>query len=58
MTSAQIKHQVDSTWAIQIQMAYMRLVMVQFYAHKPKKSSQWLEIDEKRGILQASTKDF
>ncbi|KAI7952859.1 hypothetical protein MJO29_008490 [Puccinia striiformis f. sp. tritici] len=40
------------------QLGYARLVMVHYYVHKSKKTSQWLEIDERLGILRASSADF
>ncbi|PLW57538.1 hypothetical protein PCANC_02621 [Puccinia coronata f. sp. avenae] len=58
MTTSQIKYQVKKNWPMRIRIAYMRLVMVHYYAHKPKKSSQWLEIDERLGILRDSTIEF
>jgi len=36
-------------------MGYAQLVMVHYYVHKPKKSSQWLEIDEWLSILRSSS---
>ncbi|KAA1079070.1 hypothetical protein PGTUg99_012029 [Puccinia graminis f. sp. tritici] len=39
-------------------MSYARLVMVHYYVHKSRKTSQWLEIDERLGILRGSSVDF
>jgi hypothetical protein len=58
MIAAQIKVQVDTNWLMQILMSYARLVMVHYYIHKAKKTSQWVEIDEKLGILQKSSGKF
>ncbi|EFP86787.2 uncharacterized protein PGTG_13169 [Puccinia graminis f. sp. tritici CRL 75-36-700-3] len=43
---------------MRIRMSYARLVMVHHYVHKYRKTSQWLEIDERLGILRGSLVDF
>ncbi|KAI9620810.1 hypothetical protein H4Q26_013480 [Puccinia striiformis f. sp. tritici PST-130] len=58
MTAAEIRAQVDNNWAMRIRMTYARLVMVHYYVHKSKKTSQWLEIDERLGILRAASIEF
>ncbi|PLW53239.1 hypothetical protein PCANC_07474 [Puccinia coronata f. sp. avenae] len=58
MTAAQIQEQVKNNWAMRIRMSYARLVMVHYYIHKAKKTSQWIEIDERLGILQTSSNEF
>ncbi|EHS62770.1 uncharacterized protein PGTG_21232 [Puccinia graminis f. sp. tritici CRL 75-36-700-3] len=58
MTAAEIQHQVDTNWAMRIRMSYARLVMVHYYVHKSKKTSQWLEIDERLGVLRGSLIEF
>ncbi|KAA1126581.1 hypothetical protein PGTUg99_028794 [Puccinia graminis f. sp. tritici] len=51
MTASEIQHQVNTNWAMRIRMSYARLVMVHYYVHKSKKTSQWMEIDERLGVL-------
>ncbi|WAR57224.1 hypothetical protein PtB15_8B271 [Puccinia triticina] len=51
MTANKIQAQVNSNWVMRICMSYARLVMVHYYVHKSKKTSQWLEIDERLAIL-------
>ncbi|PLW37358.1 hypothetical protein PCANC_19652 [Puccinia coronata f. sp. avenae] len=58
MTAAQIQVQVHNNWAMRIRMSYARLVMVHYYVHKAKKTSQWAEIDERLGVLRASLPVF
>ncbi|KAA1132677.1 hypothetical protein PGTUg99_012771 [Puccinia graminis f. sp. tritici] len=58
MTAAKIRTQVERNWAMRIRMSYARLVMVHYYVHKSRKTSQWLEIDERLGILRGSLVDF
>ncbi|KAA1077885.1 hypothetical protein PGT21_022992 [Puccinia graminis f. sp. tritici] len=58
MTAAKICTQVERNWAMRIRMSYARLVMVHHYVHKYRKTSQWLEIDERLGILRGSLVDF
>lgn len=58
MTAAEIQLQVNNNWAMRIHMSYERLVMVHYYVHKSKKTSQWLEIDKRLAILRGSSIEF
>ncbi|EFP81052.1 uncharacterized protein PGTG_07304 [Puccinia graminis f. sp. tritici CRL 75-36-700-3] len=58
MTASEIQHQVNTNWAMRIRMSYARLVMVHYYVHKSKKTSQWMEIDERLGVLRGSSIEF
>ncbi|WAR58962.1 hypothetical protein PtB15_10B303 [Puccinia triticina] len=58
MTAAEIQLQVNNNWAMRIRMSYERLVMVHYYVHKSKKTSQWLEIDKRLAILRGSSIEF
>ncbi|KAI7964591.1 hypothetical protein MJO29_002689 [Puccinia striiformis f. sp. tritici] len=43
---------------MRIRMTYAQLVMVHYYVPKSKKTSQWLEIDKRLGILRAASIEF
>ncbi|KAA1116639.1 hypothetical protein PGT21_021138 [Puccinia graminis f. sp. tritici] len=58
LNESEIKHQVRSNFAMRARMCYARLVMVHYYIHRSKKESQWVEIDERLGILRGSSFDF
>ncbi|EFP76515.2 uncharacterized protein PGTG_02956 [Puccinia graminis f. sp. tritici CRL 75-36-700-3] len=58
LNKSEIKHQVRSNFAMRARMCYARLVMVHYYVHRSKKESQWVEIDERLGILRGSSFDF
>ncbi|POV98667.1 hypothetical protein PSTT_14262 [Puccinia striiformis] len=58
MTATEIRAQVDNNWAMRICMTYAQLVMDRYYVPKSKKTSQWLEIDKRLGILRAASIEF
>ncbi|KAA1091011.1 hypothetical protein PGT21_020604 [Puccinia graminis f. sp. tritici] len=58
MTTVKIQAQVTQNWAMRLQMCYARLVMVHYYVHKSRKTSQWLEIDERLATLRTSSREF
>ncbi|KAA1126258.1 hypothetical protein PGTUg99_021405 [Puccinia graminis f. sp. tritici] len=58
MTTVKIQAQVTQNWAMRLRMCYARLVMVHYYVHKSRKTSQWLEIDERLATLRTSSREF
>ncbi|WAQ91497.1 hypothetical protein PtA15_14A381 [Puccinia triticina] len=58
LTEAQIVEQCQTNFLMRAWMCYCQLVMVYFYVHKNRNNSQWLEIDERLGILQGSLAAF
>ncbi|OAV86288.1 hypothetical protein PTTG_10324, partial [Puccinia triticina 1-1 BBBD Race 1] len=58
MMAAEIQLQVNNNWAMQICMSYKQFVMVHYYVHISKKTSQCLEINKRLAIPRGSSIEF